>query len=65
MHRVRIPSFVLLAISDLRGSYMYIPERRDVHIGATARGPVATGPVLGCAKPLGVSEARLCVVKYP
>ncbi len=64
MHRVRIPSFVLLTISDLHSSYMYIPSLLDVHVGATAPIPVATGLVLGCAKPLGVSAARLCVVKY-
>ncbi len=65
MHRVRIPSFGLLTISDLRSSYMYFPSLLDVHIGAAAPIPVATGPVLGCAKPLGVSAARLYVVKYP
>ena len=45
MHRVRIPSFVLLDISELRAADMYMLPRRDVHAGKTQSIPVGTGPI--------------------
>ena len=45
MHRVRIPSFVVLDISKLRDADMYMQRRRDVHAGKTPSIPVAPGPI--------------------
>ena len=45
MHRVRIPSFVVLDISELRAADMYMLPRRDVHAGKTPSIPVATEPI--------------------
>ena len=45
MHRVRIPSFVVLNISELRGFDMYMLRRRDVHAGKTPSIPAETGPI--------------------
>ena len=65
MHPVRTLSFATLVISVLRGGYMYIQRRRDVHAGKTPSIPVAAGPIPVQRKPLSIpfksfsAEAKL------
>ena len=59
MHRVRIPSFVFLIISDLHAANMYILRRRDVHAGKTPSIPVAPGPIPVAGSPLFVAQKAL------
>ena len=56
MHRVRIPSFVVLDISELRAADMYMLPRRDVHAGKTQSIPVETGPISVAETPLSVAQ---------
>ena len=54
MRRVRIPSFALLKVNELRAAYMYMQHRLDVHVGKTASIPVATEPIPVRKSPLFV-----------
>ncbi len=58
-HRLRVPAFVPLKISNLPRQKVYIPERGDVHPGATAPIPVATKPIPVARKPIPVPTKRL------
>ena len=65
MHPVRTLSFATLVISVLRGGYMYIQRRRDVHPGKPLSIPVVTEPIPVQRKPLSIpfksfsAEAKL------
>ncbi len=62
MRRRICPYFCPIDHQQVTHPKVYIPALRDVHAVATAPIPVATGPVLGPAKPFSAPEkpVRLC-----